>query len=90
MVRIRIPGRHSLTHDPLLVATSPCRAQTAASSTILPAAAGLQQPGLPLMTVPGSKLESGRGRPAFGLTEGERRADPALAARSPLALVADI
>ena len=36
----------------------------------------------PLITAPASKLESGRGRPAYGLTEAERRADQALAARS--------
>ena len=46
--------------------------------------------GLPLMTVPGPKLESGRGRPAFRLTGGERNADAALAARSLRARVADI
>ena len=44
--------------------------------------------GLPLITIPASKLEPGRVRPALGLTEAERRADQALAARSLLELVA--
>jgi hypothetical protein len=38
--------------------------------------------GLPHITMPGSKLEPGRGWPAFGLAEAERRADQMLAARS--------
>ena len=46
-------------------------------------------PGLPLGTIPGSKLEPGRGQPAFGLAEAERKADQALAARSLLELVVD-
>ena len=40
------------------------------------------QPGLPLGTIPVSKLESGRAQPASVLTEAERRADRMLAARS--------
>jgi transposase-like protein len=46
--------------------------------------------GLPLITIPGSKLESGRVQPAFGLAGAERRADQALAARSLLGPAADI
>ena len=38
--------------------------------------------GLPRIAIPRSKLESGRHRPASGLTEAERRADRMLAARS--------
>ena len=45
--------------------------------------------GLPLITTPASKLESGRAQPAYGLTE-ERRADQALAARSLLEPVVGI
>ena len=37
--------------------------------------------GLPHITIPSVKLEPGRGWPAFGLAEAERRADQALAAR---------
>ena len=46
--------------------------------------------GLPLITIPGSKLEPGRVQPAFGLAGAERRADQALAARSLLGPAADI
>ena len=46
-------------------------------------------PGLPLGTIPGTKLEPGRRRPASGLAEAERRADRTLAARSPLGPAAD-
>ena len=45
--------------------------------------------GLPLGTIPGTKLEPGRRRPASGLAEAERRADRTLAARSPLGPAAD-
>jgi hypothetical protein len=46
-------------------------------------------PGLPLRTIPGSKLEPGPARPAFEPAEAERRADQALAARSLLVLAGD-
>ena len=45
--------------------------------------------GLLLRTIPGPKLEPGRGEPAFGLAEAERRADQALAARSLLVPAGD-
>ena len=41
---------------------------------VLPSDVG--EVGLPQITMPGSKLKSGRVRPAFGLTGAERRADP--------------
>jgi hypothetical protein len=40
-----------------------------------------QMTGLPHITMPGSKLEPGRGWPASGLAGAERRADQTLAAR---------
>ncbi len=45
--------------------------------------------GLPLRTIPASKLEPGLLQPALGLTEAERRADRTLAARSLLEPAAD-
>ena len=45
--------------------------------------------GLPHITIPGTKLEPGRRRPASGLAEAERRADQMLAARSLLGPAAD-
>ena len=45
------------------------------------AADGERELGLPHITIPSVKLEPGRGWPAFGLAEAERRADQALAAR---------
>jgi len=45
--------------------------------------------GLPLITVPGPKLESDCVRPASGLAEAERKADQALAARSLLERAVD-
>ena len=45
--------------------------------------------GLPLGTIPGSKLEPGHAQPAVGLTAAERRADQALAARSLLVPAGD-
>ncbi len=45
--------------------------------------------GLPLGTIPVSKLESGRAQPASVLAEAERRADRMLAARSLLELAVD-
>src|SRR5271169_1900552 len=47
------------------------------------------QVGLPHITIPGSKLEPGRVRPASGLVEAERRADQTLTARSLLGPVVD-
>ena len=46
--------------------------------------------GLPRITIPGTKLEPGRHRPASGLAEAERRADQMLAARSLLEPAVDI
>jgi len=45
--------------------------------------------GLPLIAIPGIKLEPGRYRPASGLAGAQRRPDRMLAARSSLALVGD-
>ena len=51
----------------------------------------IQMPGtgLPHISIPGSKLEPGRGRPAFGLAGAERMAGQMLAARSLLVPAGD-
>lgn len=46
--------------------------------------------GLPLITIPGTKVEPGRHQLASGLAEAERRADRMLAARSLLEPAGDI